>query len=71
MVSDSRIDCKSWCKFTTKVDENNIGAPKMQRSIFIYCDSSIGLFSIAPSKVVTLNLLRFDFGIRPLHTKEP
>ena len=32
-------------------------------SVFQYCDSNIGLFHIAPCKVVALNLLCFIFGI--------
>ena len=32
-------------------------------SFFQYCDSNIGLFSIAPGKVITLNPLSILFGI--------
>ena len=30
-------------------------------SLFQYCDSNIGLFSIAPCKVITLNLFWYQF----------
>ena len=42
-----------------KVDENNIGAPKMQQNFVIvqYCDSNIGQFYIAFCKAIALNLL--------------
>ena len=36
------------------------------RSSFQYCDSNIGLFSIAPCKVVTLDPLCILFGISSL-----
>ena len=35
-------------------------------SFFQYCDSNIGLFSIAPCKVITLNPFCFLFGISSL-----
>ena len=35
-------------------------------SFFQYCDSNIGLFSIAPCKVITLNPLCILFGISSL-----
>jgi hypothetical protein len=38
-------------------------------SFFQYFDSNIGLFSIAPCKVITLNLLCILFGISSLKRK--
>ena len=35
---------------------------RMKLFIFQYCDSNIGFFSIAPCKVITLNLLCILFG---------
>ena len=35
-------------------------------SVFQYCDSNIGTFTIAPCKVITLNLLYFIYGISSL-----
>ena len=35
-------------------------------SLFQYCDSNIGLFSIAPCKVITLNPFCILFGIGSL-----
>ena len=48
---------------TTKI-RNNYGA--IQSFIFQYCDSNIGLYSIAPSKVITLNPLCILFGFSSL-----
>ena len=49
---------------TTKI-RNNYGA--IQSFIFpIYCESNIGLFYIAPCKVITLNPLCILFGISSL-----
>ena len=48
----SRIMAKGifyWCP------QNNYSAIKL--SIFQYCDSNIGQFSLAPCKVIALNLL--------------
>ena len=52
------------------VGENIIAAPKIRNNygaiesfIVQYCDSNIGLFYIAPCKVITLNPLCILFGI--------
>ena len=39
---------------------------KIRNNFFQYCDSKIGLFSIAPCKVITLNHLSILFGISSL-----
>ena len=44
-----------------RVHKNIIGAIKMPNySLLQYCDSNFGLFSIAPCKVIALNLLCFN-----------
>ena len=48
----------------TKKIRNNYGA--IQLLFFRYCKSNIGLFSIAPCKDITLNLLCFIYGISSL-----
>ena len=48
---------------TTKIRNNYCGIQSLN---FQYCDSSIGLFSIAPCKVIILNLLNILFCISSL-----
>ena len=48
---------------TNKIRNNYVG---IQSFIFQYCDSNIGLFSIAPCKVITPNPFCILFGISSL-----
>ena len=56
------FDALGFRRFT--IDENIISAHKMQNNYGTakYCDSNIGLFSIAPHKAIALNLLCFSFS---------